>query len=304
MEGVRHDFYNNWVNGNLFMPTIRAVTFYDSDNQPYRNYCSDLVVLHEATQNYYYRSSPYIYGLGFIGARTRNRNNIDIGSGVRGNVRNLKYPTTIVNLGPLYFYTQDLVNSDGYDGYVANTLTPTSYADVSDLLNFYVISRQLSNGYNAALTVVLLVSTIVTGPLGIIALLLTSPMSALFGDRNSNENTKVDADYAQSLTVNSQFGVQGFSPESYPSSDSIRIMVLINPWITFGNTGLGRPKFLIGVFYENDNARRDLISPKRTINTLNANIPLTIADSVNFSQPTQVSPHNQWEMDFANRAPN
>jgi hypothetical protein len=305
LDGIEYDFYNNWVSGNLFMPTIYATNFPDLNGNMTRRYCKDVVVFHEATKNYYYRSSPYRYNYGFLGGRTRERNKIGSGNDVRGNNRNLKTPTTIINLGPITDYASELVQGVGYSGYIANYLTPTSYRDITDIVNFYVLSRNLELSYQMAISIYQTIANFATGT-AVIQAFTNSPINHLFGDRNSNESSKVNADLAQLVSINSEFGVHPFSPSSYPTSGNLRIIILydgLDVTVT-GGAVIPTPqmKFITGIFFEAYDRKRDAITPKRLLWNQNAQLPFQPNDITNYSQPTQVVPLYQWELDFQDQA--
>jgi hypothetical protein len=56
---LSQSFMNNWVNGSLYMFPVQVDTRYNSKNQPYSLYCTDLVHFNSETNNFYYRSSPF-----------------------------------------------------------------------------------------------------------------------------------------------------------------------------------------------------------------------------------------------------
>ncbi len=305
LDGIQYDFYNNWISGNLFMPTIYATNFPDLNGDMTRRYCKDVVVFHEATKNYYYRSSPYRYNYGFLGGRTRERNKIGSSNDVRGNSRNLKTPTTIINLGPITNYASELVPGVGYSGYIANYFTPTSYRDITDIVNFFVLSRNLELSYQTSIAIYQAITSLLSGT-GPILAFTNSPINHLFGDRNSNEESKVNADLAQLLSINSEFGVRPFSPSSYPTSGNLRIIIL---WDGLGVSYTGanviptpKMKFIVGVFFEASDRKRDAVTPKRLLWNQNAQLPFQPNDITNYSQPTQIVPLYQWELDFENQA--
>jgi len=224
---ISHTFVNSWVNGVLYHFAIKNNRFFDNqNNQPYSLYCSDVVILDPNTNNYYYRSSPYNTTFNqFIGKSTINS--------VQD--KNLLYPTTIMDLGPLNSYTNELIYGPEYEGYVANKLKPTSYQDVTEILQLFFLSR-LTNANSLALA------------LGVGQ---NSGVAALFKNQRGDSKKRIDGDYAQSIQINSQFGVFEFSPDQYNNSD-----------IYFGGNADGG---LLGIFFDGDNQNRDLISPRRLI---------------------------------------
>jgi hypothetical protein len=251
-----HLFTNNWVNGTLYAWSFNNnVTYSDptlpNGNQPSSEFCTDTLMLHPTTNNFYYRSSPYD-GVNFIGAdRPPAEGLFGITFGpYNGNFRNLLYPTTIVDLGPRNNYMQEIVLSDEFDGYVASKLGPTTFQDVSDLLQLFIISR-LGN---------LSTLDIIASGVGL------GPQIESFFNRNEESGvlgiggtSMVDADYAQMVAINSELGVIPFDKINYKDYTQSGIQ---DPVFIAGNS---YKKVVIGVFYRADLQLRDYISPKRTI---------------------------------------
>jgi hypothetical protein len=65
---------------------------------------------YEDSNNFYYRSSPW-NGSSFIGKESPTNAANDV------NVRNLLYPTTVLDMGPKFLWTKDVVMSPDYYGY-------------------------------------------------------------------------------------------------------------------------------------------------------------------------------------------
>lgn len=255
-----HMFTNNWVNGTLYAFGFRNDVVYTSPTSANPNqlqgayFCRDVVTLHP-TNNFYYRSSPY-----------RESNNTFVGKkspsgffgSYNGNEYSLQFPTTMMDLGPRTDYLQDIILSDGFDGYVANKLTSSSYSDVSDILNLFIVTR-LAN---------------------------TNFLQQLIGGASaltyfSRPNNMVDADYAQSISVNSELGVAPFEASNYSQPDQIYI------------SSISGDDPLFGIFFTSDTQVRDYISPKRTI--LNPNVTINNPCGFNnFSVFTQQVPMYQW----------
>ena len=252
-----HLFTNNWVNGTLYAWSFNNNVTYSSPldpngNQPSSEFCTDTLMLHPTTNNFYYRSSPYD-GVNFIGAdRPPAEGLFGITFGpYNGNFRNLMYPTTIIDLGPRNNYMQEIVMSDEFDGYVASKLGPTTFQDVSDLLQLFIISR-LGN---------LSTLDIFLGGVGLGGAKIES-----FFNRNEESGvlgiggtSMVDADYAQMVAINSELGVIPFDKINYKDYTQTGIQ---DPVFIAGNTFR---TVIIGVFYRADLQLRDYISPKRTI---------------------------------------
>jgi len=182
-------FTNNWINGTLFAFPIQVNTFFDKNNNPtITNYAKDLIFFDEKTTNFYYRSSPYNDSSNrFIGKSTQN---------ISGslNDRNLLFPTTIMDLGYKDSFYSEIIFDPETKGYVMSDLNSTTYGDVSDLVNLFVISRITDeNGLRRLVS------------------LGDSSINQLF----SRDGLRVDGDLAQLMSINSELGVIKFSPEYY-----------------------------------------------------------------------------------------
>ena len=293
-----HLFTNNWVNGTLYAWSFNNnVTYSDptlpNGNQPSSEFCTDTLMLHPTTNNFYYRSSPYD-GVNFIGAdRPPAEGLFGITFGpYNGNFRNLMYPTTIIDLGPRNNYMQEIVMSDEFDGYVASKLGPTTFQDVSDLLQLFIISR-LGN---------LSTLDIFLGGVGLGGAKIES-----FFNRNEESGvlgiggtSMVDADYAQMVAINSELGVIPFDKINYKDYTQTGIQ---DPVFIAGNTFR---TVIIGVFYRADLQLRDYISPKRTIidglASINPNlIENCVEDEINcnvnnFPVKSQRVPFYNWDI--------
>lgn len=282
-----HVFTNNWVNGSLYAMSFKNDVFYTSPfaknpNQAEYNFCRDLVVLHGeksypnanalipifytgATNTFYYRCSPYDAASGsFIGSPPPDGG---IFGKYGGNNFNLNYPTTIMDLGPRNYYIQDLVMSDDYDGYVANKLTTTTFSDVSELLNLFVLTRLANEGF---------LSKIIAG----------NNILTYF----SREAFTIDGDYAQAISINSEIGVSPFDAANYPDNPpGQQNPIYLNTLNDFDGQ-------IFGVFFSSDTQTRDFLSPKRTI--INPIGPITNQCTFNnFNVFTQKVPFYQWKIE-------
>lgn len=253
-----HVFRNNWINGTLFAFPIKndrsftpifanpkivngsliinkvspinpyrtSYGVFFEPNSPYSRYCKDTVMLHSKTNEFYYRSSPFYKdndnGSGaFIGI-----NNVTYEEGNNGrNEKFIKFPTTIMDLGPRSKYLQEIVMSDDLDGYNIGNLNKSSFSDVSPLLNLFILSRTVTKGFT---------------------FLLTSFFS---------RSLYIDGDYAQMVATNSQVGVAPFDEANYGNKTGFTSQPIF-----FSTVG---PTF--GVFYDSDLEIRDLVSPRRTL---------------------------------------
>jgi hypothetical protein len=196
-----------------------------------------------------------------------------------------------MDLGPKNEFIQELVFSNDYDGYIVNKVPITSYQDVSNVSNMFVLSRFINASFWQLLF-----------PVGNV-------------DDNGNEqgsddpaigalfkNSRwqngelfasgflpgiVDADYSQMLSINSEFGVKEFGPELYG-----------NNTIYFGTDGTGIPIF--GLYYSANTQDRDYISPRRTVYDPGATLPFTSANTDSILTFTQTVPFYQWEINMVN----
>ena len=189
----------------------------------------------------------------------------------RKNGRNslqLQAPTTIMNLGPRDEFAYQLTLSADYYGYNVDKMEQTSYKEFENILNLFIISRLRSSGFFSNLTR--------TG----------SGSVAQFFSRN---NSRFDGDYAQSISVNSEHGVDefDFDSESYNYST--------------GTTTGGNSYFIgnkvMGIYYSSDTQTRDYITPRRIIR----NDTTSPAQYDNLGFTSQVVPFYRWKI---NNPPN
>ena len=281
-----HTFTNNWINGTLYAMSFKNDVFYTSpfSNQPNQatyNFCRDIVVLHGeksypgsntlipifftgATNTFYYRSSPYdVSTNSFVGAPKPKSGDFlgiqlpDYG----GNTYNLNYPTTLMDLGPRNYYMQELVMSDDYDGYVINKLRSTTFSNVYDLLNVFILIRLVTD----------------------------SVQSGFISSYFTRDNLMIDGDYAQAISVNSEIGVAPFDPLSYPDNPPPQQSPI---YINTLNDGT---KTVFGIFFSSDTQTRDFLSPKRTIINPTGSIT-NVCTFNNFNVFTQKVPFYQWNI--------
>jgi hypothetical protein len=255
--------------------------FSNQPNQATYNFCRDIVVLHGeksypgsntlipifftgATNTFYYRSSPYdVSTNSFVGAPKPKSGDFlgiqlpDYG----GNTYNLNYPTTLMDLGPRNYYMQELVMSDDYDGYVINKLRSTTFSNVYDLLNVFILIRLVTD----------------------------SVQSGFISSYFTRDNLMIDGDYAQAISVNSEIGVAPFDPLSYPDNPPPQQSPI---YINTLNDGT---KTVFGIFFSSDTQTRDFLSPKRTIINPTGSIT-NVCTFNNFNVFTQKVPFYQWNI--------
>ena len=263
-----HLFTNNWINGVLYPFSFSNDVIFNSLNQPVSRLCNDNIYFDQVTNNFYYRSSPWNDSTSEFVGMDRPSPGVTIEGifgGYGGNFKNLKYPTTIMDLGPRNLYIQELVMSDDFDGYVANRLNTTTYGDVSELLNLLIITRLASPTFLSQIAGV-----------GILTFFTRTKLM-------------VDGDYAQMISINSELSVAPFQSINYPDRPpGQQNPIYYNP---SGNIN----DIVFGVFFSSDTQTRDFISPKRTIIDPDGLVDQPCTFSY-FSVFTQEVPFYQWNI--------
>jgi hypothetical protein len=270
MDVFSHSYSNSWINGTLFAYPFQNKRLFDIQNRPYSVYCKDTIYLHETSNNFYYRSSPYSVS-GFIG---RDSEITSV-----GNKTYLQSPTTMMDLGPKASFIQEIVNTDEYDGYIVSKLPSTSFKDVSELFNLYILSRIIKkNFWEGILTA--LIPDIVT-----FAFFYNKRWSNGVGVLPGN----TDGDYPQMISINSEFGITEFNISNYaqPADSAFQPIYFSNSF--------GSPIF--GVFLTGNTQDRDYISPRRTIIVENASVTSPqYYYYVEIPTKTQIVPFYQWNL--------
>jgi hypothetical protein len=261
-------FTNNWVNGTLFAYSYKNDKTFDSNNKAVYNYCKDTIVFHEATNNHYYRSSPWNGAIGtntgdFIGKRSEP-------SLLGSQNYNLNNPTTIINLGPRNGYMDELVLSNQFDGYIVDKLKSTTFADTSDILNIFILTRLANSN---------LFGKLIGGQgAGILGLFTREPWDIT---RLQYQKNIVDADFAQMISITSEFGLPPFDEDNSPN-------------IYFNSTNKTGKDTVFGIYFSGDNQSRDYISPRRTIYVETDQQPYPIYDFNYIPVKTQEVPFYGW----------
>jgi len=225
---LSQSFVNNWVNGVLYSFPIQVVVYFDNKNKPLTpKFATKVVYFDSSSNNFYYRSSPYFSGetMPFLGGPP---------STGAINDRELKYPTTLINLGVKNSFYKEIIFDASASAYVINTLNPTSYSDTSDLVNLFVISRISNSNFLQEL-----------------GLLKDSGLNKLF----SRSELRIDGDLAQTMSINSEYGVVPFSPDFYPTDGTTN-----SPVAVYG----GHNNPTIGIFFSSTTVNlqnKDFITP-------------------------------------------
>jgi hypothetical protein len=225
---LAQSFVNNWVNGIVYSFPIQVVVYFDKKNKPLPpQFATQVVYFDSVSNNFYYRSSPYYSGetMPFLGGPP---------SAGSVNDRELKYPTTIINLGIKDSFYQEIIFDPSARAYIMRTLNPTSYSDTSDLVNLFVISRIANSSFLQQLGIA-----------------KDTGLNKLF----SRPELRIDGDLAQTMSINSEYGVVPFSPDYYPTDGTIN-----SPVAVYG--GGGNPT--IGIFFSSSTQNlqdKDFITP-------------------------------------------
>ena len=248
-----HSFSNQWINGTLYAyPFNNKRIFAIGTQNPYSVFCKETIYFHETSNNFYYRSSPWSVTEGFIGKDNTTFGNA--GSSF-GNIKFLQSPTTILDLGPKAYFIQELVNNDDYDGYIVSKIKSTSYNNVSEILNLFILSRLINPNF---------LQFLIPSTPGANEGSDDPTVRGFFKNRrwetggvNSTLPAMVDADYAQIISINSEFGISPFSVSNYAQTiDSPYQPVILGDENNF-------PFF--GLLLTGNTQDRDYITPRRTI---------------------------------------
>ena len=233
---LAQSFTNNWVNGSLFTFPIQITKRWGRDNKVKElRYPRKLIYFDTSTNNFYYRSSPWLGSPttgSFIGRST-------LGEPFPMNKRNLLFPTTIINLGMKDSFYDEITFTPSTAAYVMNNLNSTSYQDTSNIVNLFVISRIANSTFLTRIT-------------------NNDSLNVLFS-RNQGipQKNRIDADLAQMMSINSEIGVVPFSPEFYDSTGPVNT----NPVVIYGTTA---DNALMGIFFSSttfDLQTKDFVSP-------------------------------------------
>ena len=283
-------FQNNWVNGTLYMYSFRKRSRFSlNPNNPSYGYCEDVIVFDDISNSFYYRSSPWD-GSNFIGKDAPiPLPNTNLFPGY--NKKQVQFPTTIVDLGPRDYFINEICCSgdDGFGSYYADQLKSTSYQDNSDIIQLGFLSRLLNEGTRSRMLPISIGQTSGEG-VGILQFF----NSGRGGDR-------IDGDWAQMLSINSEWKVSPFLTDVLTGSNQ-------NQLIYFGDNSNGLPNYgglapreirpIMGLFFQtnNDDIRyRKIESPG--IETYSFN-PL-IEEKFGYGKSQEV-PHYKWQIQTPN----
>jgi hypothetical protein len=160
--------------------------------------------------------------------------------------------------------------NSNFDGYNVNQLPQTTYSDLSDMINFFSVIRILNVSF-------------------LRSIIGRNQLVYLFSRGNFKSSAKVDGDFAQAASINSELGVIPFDSEYYSSSGP-------NPSLISAQGARGEQ--LMGVYFFSpldDIQIRDLVSPMRIIRYKNSQ-PNSFFYQ-NLSERSQIIPNYKWKID-------
>lgn len=253
-------FTNQWVNGVLYMPGFQNDKIYPvrtlQTTNPRYEYCNDKIVFREENNSFFYRSSPWSQRDGKFIGKSSGQTDPKVGS----NKYFLGNPTTIVDLGPKDNIIKYVCAKPEFQGYYMDKLEATTFNGVADLAQFFVISRMANAKFLQ---------------------LMFSSKSGSVAQLFSRNGKKIDGDFAQLNSINSEIGVTPFSPETYKDTNLFYD---------------GRPDPIMGVFFTAETTTRDYITPGREIFI---DGPTKFAYNY-FGIKSQIVPMYRWKLDKEN----
>jgi len=271
-------FQNNWINGNLYMFSFKKGNryFLNPLSNAAFDFCDHNIVYNEISDNFYYRSSPWSSGLGkFIGSERPDGDTIAgvyLGSG-GFNDKQIQFPTTVTDLGPRDEFINEICGDSNLQGYFVNQVKSTSYKDNSDLVQIGFLSRLVNSNFLEQMFANYTSSGIFTEGVGIYQFF-----------NSTRGGYRIDGDFAQALSINSEFKTIPFATDTYP-----------NNFIYVGeDNNLPSGRGLFGIFYssstEDVKYRRRYSPGSETFNQS----PLI---QYNYGYPnTQTVPHYRWKL--------
>ena len=291
---IAHSFQNNWINGTLYMPSFQKRTFYNSDNEVKRyKYCGDPqsgegglfsvdkkncgpLYFNTDTNSFFYRSAPFYNG-NFVPSKKCNYGAFGGLATIGANDGNIFQPTTIMDLGPKTDFLKEILLTPEFQGYIVDEIETTSYQDVSGLLNLFIISRLISSSFIEKI-------------LGAEDASVQTLFSRDGGIINQFTDSRIDGDYAQMISINTEFGVLPYLSGNYFDSISVNDS-LMGVWFT------GSTKSIYNTIGSTVEDRRILGPGQLTFNDLGvfSTAPLGPLTS-DFKYPgSQTIPHYGWK---------
>jgi hypothetical protein len=222
-------FQNNWINGVLYMFNFNKRSTFNANAEPTYRYCNDVILFNEISNTFFYRSSPWNQNTQqFVG---KNSPTTPIGGnlldfpGLGYNTKQIQFPTTVVDLGPRdSFINEVCCSSDesGFGSYYADQIKSTSYQDNSSIVQLGFLSRILNEGVRQRMIPISNGGDSSEGK-GIIQFF-----------NSDRGGYRIDGDWAQMLSINSEWKVLPFITENIPNQT----------YIYFGDNQNGIPNAL------------------------------------------------------------
>jgi len=273
-------FQNNWVNGVLYMFSFNKTAIYPINNvsNPTYTYCDDVILFNDINNGFYYRSSPWD-GNNFIGKNSPTPPSswpaklINDYPGLGYNKKQIQFPTTITDLGPRESFISEICNNSNFNSYFVDRVKSTSYQDLSDIIQVGFLSRMLNENFRKSVLPISNPAGDNTEGKGIIQFF-----------NSDRKGDRIDGDFAQMFSINSEWRVSPFISENYPNPNSIY----------FGSDLQSQPSAVFGVFFESPqidfSSRRNLSPGFETINFA----PL-LQNYYGYPK-TQDVPHYRWDI--------
>jgi len=279
-------FQNNWVNGVLYMFNFNKQTTFNIQAQPNYDYCQDVILYNDISNTFYYRSSPWNENTQqFVGKNSPAANPnlpqsfLDF-PGLGYNQKQIQFPTTVVDLGPRDYFINEICCSgiDGFGSYYADQLKSTSYQDNSNIIQLGFLSRILNEGVRQRILPISNGGNNSEGK-GIIQFF-----------NSTRGGYRIDGDWSQMLSINSEWKVSPFITENIPAPNYIYFGDNQNG--TTGQINSNDIKPIMGLFFSsntNEERYRKIMSPG--IETYSFN-PL-IEEKFGYSKSQEV-PNYRW----------
>lgn len=279
-------FQNNWINGTLYMFNFNKRTTLNILQEPTYRYCNDVIIFNELRNIFFYRSSPWNdNSQQFIGKNSPTTNPLVPNAiqefpGFGYNKKQIQFPTTMVDMGPRDSFINEVCCSGGdsnFGSYYADQLKSSSYQDNSSIIQLGFLSRILNEGVRQRILPIGNGQNNTEGK-GIIQFF-----------NSERGGYRIDGDWAQMLSINSEWKVLPFITENVPSSSYIYFGDNRNG---AGNLPSDEIKPIMGLFFTANTSElryRKIMSPG--IETYSFN-PLL---EQKFGYPkSQIVPHYKW----------
>jgi hypothetical protein len=257
----------------------KTATYAALSTIPTYNYCDDVIVFNKLSNSFYYRSSPWKASTQqFIGKNKPLVNPLWPTSIINGypglgyNEKQIQFPTTIADLGPRDQFITEICNNSNFNGYMVDQVKSTSYQDTSDIIQIGFLSRLLNDTFRQTILPIAVGGGSTEGK-GIIQFF-----------NSTRKADRIDGDFAQALSINSEWKINPFIFENYPNPNSIY----------FGNDNQSPARPVFGILFEtptDEYKYRRRFTPG--VETYSQS-PL-IQDYYGFPK-TQDVPHYQWKI--------